>query len=568
MIGLAHSAPSRDSAAVWTAPATVVVGAGGMTHAERDAVIADRWFRARPHVQAQVVSRSGVRRVGGPEDGELLGRIVRSLRDFASAGAAEATNVWEVDQRSGLIRHTELIEIATPSSGSAAQAPRVDAVSLRERDLAGWEWESAGLIDPIAALLAPEVTDAVACPTLAPASGATATRTRDSARRLTWSGQGESFAGSRRSAVVEGIERLVGGQQFTPRHPLRSARSLEGRVLTPRAFDPYLDAAYGHLVERFDAETPHEWVPGSSLRDDAHVWIPRELVYYAEIPENGRWALGTSSGCATGSSLDEATVFGLLELIERDTFVNAWYGGIDAVPALTEGFPGAAGMLARVRLLGWRMELGLLRNAWNIPVFVAAVDTGEVRAFGAAAHLDVATAGLRAMTEAVAYAPGRILEVADNAHRVDELRRDPRRARHIEDHPLLPVRGAHPAYATMCGDPREALPLDEISSFADAGTRLFREGDSRAGVDIRGIRSALVRLLADEGIETFRVVQSAPFEKQLGLETVMTLAPALSQLDFGWEAQRVRTSTRPLDQARLLTGRRPSALRDLPHPFS
>ncbi len=120
----------------------------------------------------------------------------------------------------------------------------------------------------------------------------------------------------------------------------------------------------------------------------------------------------------------------------------------------------------------------------------------------------------------------------------------------------------------MCGNPREALPLDEISSFADAGTRLFRDGDNGAGVDIRGIRSALVRLLADEGIETFRVVQSAPFEKQLGLETVMTLAPALSQLDFGWEAQRVRTSTRPLDQARLLTGRRPSALRDLPHPFS
>lgn len=568
MIGLRHTAPANASVTVWTAPATVVVGAGQMTRAQRDSVIADRWFRTRPHVQAQLVSRVGVRRVGGPEDGGLLGSIVRSLRDFASDDAAESIRVWEVDQRSGLIRYTELAEVAEPAEDAASSAALVDAISLRGRDLADWEWESAGLIDPVAALLAPEVTDAVAWTTLAPASGATATRTRDDARRLTWSGQGATFSDSRRSAVVEGIERLVGAQQFTNRHPVSSARDLSGRILTPLDFDRYPETADGSLVEPFDPDRAHEWVSGFSLRDGDRVWIPRELVYYAEVPEHERWALGTSSGCATGTSVDEATVFGLLELIERDTFVNAWYGAIDAMPVLPESVPGAARMLSRVRLFGWRMELGMLRNAWNIPVLVAAVDTGEVRAFGAAAHLAIANAALRAMTEAITYAPGRIGEVADRADRVDELRGDPRRARHIEDHPLLPVGGADPAYSSLCGDPRAGRELRAVASFADARGRLLPEAGAGRTVEIRGIQNAIVRLLADDGVETFRVVQSAPFEKQLGLETVMTLAPALSQLDFGWEAQRVRTSTRPLEQSSRLLGRAAAALRDLPHPFS
>lgn len=569
MIGLRHDAPADMSAAVWTAPATVVVGAGRMTRAQRDAVIADRWFRTRPHVQAQLVSRAGVRRVGGPEDGGLLGSIVRSLRDFASAGPqGEVTRVWEIDQRSGLIRHTELVEADTSSEDAGADAPLVDAISLRERDLADWQWETAGLIDPVAALLAPEVTDAVAWTTLAPASGATATRARDDARRLTWSGQGVTFSDSRRSAVVEGIERLVGAQQFTSRHPIASARELSGRVLTPLDFDPYPESAYGSIVERFDPDRPHEWVSGSSLRDGEQVWIPRELVYYAEAPEHGRWALGTSSGCATGTSVEEATVFGLLELIERDTFVNAWYGGIEGVPVRPESIPGASTMLARVRLLGWRMELGLLRNSWNVPVFVAVVDTGDVRAFGAAAHLDIAAAGQRAMTEAIAYAPSRIAEVANRHERVDELRRDPRLARHIDDHPLLPVRGADPAYSAMCGDVSTASDLREVAAKADAGARIL--GATRAGgaIAVRDVEQAIVGLLADDGMETFRVVQSAPFENGLGLNTVMTLAPALSQLDFGWGAQRVRTSSRPLEQSARLVGRAAPALRDLPHPFS
>jgi len=492
------------------------------------------------------------------------------VRDFALAVPESAmTSVWEIDQRSGLVRHTELQEADAVADAMPQRDVWIDASSLRERDLSDWDWESAGLIDPVAALLAPEVTDGVAWTTLAPASGATPTRGRHDARRLTWSGQGSTFSNSRRSAVLEGIERLVGAQQFDRKDIEAPARELSGRIITPAEFDRYPDEAYGTLVEEFDVDRPHEWVAGAALRDGAAAWIPREFVFYSERPRFDRWARGTSSGCATGSSDAEATVFGLLELIERDTFVNAWYGGIPALPVDPDTVDGISDILARIRLLGWDIELGLLRNAWLVPVFVATVDTGTVRTFGAAAHLDLATAARRAMTEAITYAPGRLDEIAARADRVRELLTEPRRATDIEDHPLLPVAGADPAYASMCGDTRSAQPLAAVAGEADGGEDMLRRAGAHMGtVNADAVQRALVDVLARDGIETFRVVQTAPFEKQLGLSTVMTLAPGLSQLDFGWSSQRVRTSRRPVEQLRRITGQRAETLRLLPHPFS
>ncbi|ALD13439.1 YcaO-like family protein [Clavibacter capsici] len=576
MIGIAHAtspAPAGDVGS-WTAPSTLVVGSPG---ADGTADMAELWSRARPAEQADMVRHPDAQRVGGAEVGAVLGSVVRAVADFAVGSGAEGRALWEVDQRSGLTRRAVFDRArddgASGGRGSSSRTGVLDPTSLRERSLDGWEWEGEGLIDPAAGRLGPAVTDAVEWTTLAPASGATSVQGHRGARRLTWSGQDASFAASRRSAVVEGIERLVGGHQARGGSSTAPAASLGGRAITPLDFDLYPEAAYGVLVERFDARSPHEWVAGTSLVDGGTVMVPRESVYYAQRPEGPRWSLGTSSGCATGSTVEEATVFGLLELVERDTFVNAWYGGIPPVPVVPSTVPGTADMLARVELLGWSTELAALPDEWGIPVFVAAVVASGVRAFGAAAHPDAATAARRALTEAVAYAPDRVREVAARSARVRELRDDPLLVRDLEDHPLLAVPGAHPAYAAVCGDRRDARPLDEVAGEVARGRRPMvpdprGSADDRAGVPAGEVVEALVGALARTGVETFRVVQTAPFQERLGLTTVMTLAPALSQLDFGWDAQRVRTSSRPERQARLLAPSAATRRRDLPHPFS
>ena len=567
MIGIAHAPSTSGGVSCWTAPSTLVVRSPG---AEAVADLGELWSRARPPEQADMVRHPDAQRVGGPEDGALLGSVVRAVADFAADAGPADRALWEVDQRSGMTRRALLDRAADDGVARApASTGLLDPVSLRERSLEGWAWEGTGLIDPTAGRLGPSVTDAVAWTTLAPASGATSVQGHRGARRLTWSGQDASFAASRRSAVVEGIERLVGGHQAPGGSSTATAASLRGRVITPLDFDLYPDAAYGALVERFDAASPHEWVSGTSLVDGDPVMVPRESVYYAQRPSGRRWSLGTSSGCATGSTVEEATVFGLLELVERDTFVNAWYGGIPPLPVVPSSVPGVADLLARVELLGWSTELAALPDEWGIPVFVAAVVASGVRAFGAAAHPDAVTAARRALTEAVAYAPDRVREVAARSARVSELREDPLLVRDIEDHPLLAVPGAHPAYAAVCGDARDARPLAEVARDAMRGRGpVVPDRGGPAALDAAVVVDALVAVLARTGVETFRVVQTAPFQDRLGLTTVMTMAPALSQLDFGWDAQRVRTSTRPERQARLLAPSATSRRPDLPHPFS
>ncbi len=503
-----------------------------------------------------------------------------------------AVALWEIDQCSGLTRRADVTidsrttewsndgtPVQDPRSRSANNPEWVDGLSLRAKSLQMVAWNENGLVNPAAARLAPEINDSVEWTTLSPASGVTTLQSEQSSRHLTWSGQAASLADSRRAALVEGMERLVGSQQDGGSCIISSAAALPGRALSPTDFDAYPSDAYKGKIALFDRHEEHEWVRGESLVTGEEVWVPREAVYYGETPAYSRWFLGTSSGCATGSSVAEATLFGLLELIERDTFVNAWYGKIPAIPVAVDSVPGAAEMTARIRLLGWQIELGFLRNEWGVPVFVASVVTPQVRAFGAAAHLDLETAALRAITEAVAYAPDRESLVSNRRDRVRELLENPQLASDIDDHPLLPVFSSDPAYSILCGRVEEACALGNVAHLAD-NSSILHSGDARSQnhsgnlvhssppLDVQLIAKALVDTLGKTGIETFRVVQTAPFQTDLGLATTMTLAPALTQLDFGWHAQRVRTSARPLEQAKLLAGKATDCVRDLPHPFS
>ncbi|ROS45991.1 ribosomal protein S12 methylthiotransferase accessory factor [Curtobacterium sp. PhB78] len=495
--------------------------------------------------------------------------MVEFAREF---GADRDSRAWELDQLTGLIRTTSspaLRELGDPPLGSKRAASLVDQRSLREHRLEHLGLEERGLVDPIAAHLGATVTDAIGWTTLAPSSGTTPVIARGSARRLTWSGQHRSFAMSRRAALLEGTERLSGSHQLSGEATVSTARALAGPVLTPLDFDSIPDSSYGGDIERFDPDRLHEWVRATSMSTCSPVWIPREYVYFAEVPHHDRWALGSSSGCATGSSVDEATLFGLLELVERDTFVNSWYGGIPPIPVDPMTVAGAAELVVRAALLGWPMQLALLRNTWGIPVFVATVNTKTVRVFGAAAHLDLETAARRAIAEAFAYAPGRIAELSERSGRAAELLANPWLAQNIDDHPLLPVASAHQDYGTMCGEPGLAIKVSRAREHASAGAELLSRAtpDNSRGVRIAELADGLTELLSADGVETYRVVQTAPFQVPLGLHTVMALAPSLSQLDFGWDAQRVRTSSRPERQAVRLTGR-PGTPRLLPHPFS
>lgn len=75
------------------------------------------------------------------------------------------------------------------------------------------------------------------------------------------------------------------------------------------------------------------WVKGYSMINKREVFVPEQLAYYCD-PEkislnrfnySNRFVYDSSNGLALGSNRSEAILHGILEVVERDAFLNLWY---------------------------------------------------------------------------------------------------------------------------------------------------------------------------------------------------------------------------------------------------
>lgn len=148
------------------------------------------------------------------------------------------------------------------------------------------------------------------------------------------------------------------------------------------------------------------WLPARRLVDGATVPVPIDLCL-RRPPERRAfeppWPL--SNGCAAGPSAEEATLRGLLELIERDAVALWWRGGRPAAPIPLEdpAVAAAAALLARLRQGegGRRSWLLDITTDLGVPA-VAAVSfdaAGGGFCFGTAARPSLAAAGCAALME-------------------------------------------------------------------------------------------------------------------------------------------------------------------------
>lgn len=74
----------------------------------------------------------------------------------------------------------------------------------------------------------------------------------------------------------------------------------------------------------FDENTSVDWVCGESLFDRSEYWAPWELVQFADSAPRQHW-FSTSSGLAAHTSRELAEKNALLELVERDAVMRAWW---------------------------------------------------------------------------------------------------------------------------------------------------------------------------------------------------------------------------------------------------
>lgn len=215
-------------------------------------------------------------------------------------------------------------------------------------------------------------------------------------------GKGLQLQDARVGALMEAIE-------FAVAEPQRS--SWCARTLSIRD----LEADWAGHFEFDDLPTDVRGAPRpgdafvcvqcEELAEGRPAWMPADLVFMPYVsPGQPKLLRGSSTGIASGNSVDEATLHGLLEVLERDaTTMNlvgdgSWWVESASLPA---PFPA---LVRDWALRGVALAVRYVPSASGLPCFRAVLydhESDDVRlAEGAGLHLDRSVAVSRAICEA------------------------------------------------------------------------------------------------------------------------------------------------------------------------
>lgn len=253
-------------------------------------------------------------------------------------------------------------------------------------------------------------------------NAAMATRSLDTLRatlRMENGGKGVTALDAEVGALCEAVERYSGTFQGDEERIRGSLRSLGDRAVDPMTCQLFHDRQYRdrtgwnlthspfqQVCDPFDDEAVLDWTPVWSMTGRTHRLLPTGMLYFSAPVEPGpRFVQADSNGNAAGSSLEDAVLHGMLELVERDAVALWWYNRTPAPGVDLDAFGDP-----------WIDELravyaGLGREVWVLDVTsdlgvptMAAVSrrTGADREdimFGFGAHLDPRVALRRALTE-------------------------------------------------------------------------------------------------------------------------------------------------------------------------
>lgn len=329
-------------------------------------------------------------------------------------------------------------------------------------------------------------------------------------------GKGVTALDAEVGALCEAIERFSGTYQGDEERMRDSLRALGDRAVDPREsmlFDPRqyagrdrwnaTHASFQEVPEPFDENAQIDWTPVYSLTEQRHRLLPTAMLYYGFHGPGSTMVCADSNGNAAGSSMADAVLQGLLELVERDAVALWWYNRLTLPAVDLDAFdePWLRDIRRNYADLGrelWVLDLTL---DLGVPVMAAAsrrVDGArENITFGFGAHLDPHIALRRAITEQNQLMP---VMVGDEDGRFD----DPDADRWFRE-------------ATVAGQPY-LLPDPALAARGPEHYGYREIGD--ISVSVR----QLTTTLAEHGMETLVLDQTRP---DIGLPVVKIVVPGL-----------------------------------------
>jgi bacteriocin biosynthesis cyclodehydratase domain-containing protein len=370
-------------------------------------------------------------------------------------------------------------------------------------------------------------------------------------------GIADTAAGARAIAVFEALERyccVPRGRTFE----YASADELGDRCLDPGRLVLHTPEQYGRRGFRYRPFDPAErryWTWADSAARGRQIAVPADLVFYRlrrlappASPPVRPLAANSSNGCAIRREAGEAALYALLEVLERDALLRAWYRQRPLVRLRVDGV--ASQLVAQLDEMGYdALLLDTTSDELRIPaVWAMAVrrsDDGAKTLSGAGCHPDPEVAVTGALREIL----GR-LDLMDTAYtmqrpRALRLLADPTLVREVHDHALLYAlpEAFHHLHVLLGGN---ASPHGLHEHFRRRTGELPASGEPA--------RSAVFSRVLAAGADVLVADMTSPDVRELGCAVVRAFVPGTVPLTFGFGKERLAGLELPSSH--------------LPHPFA
>ena len=373
-------------------------------------------------------------------------------------------------------------------------------------------------------------------------------------------GRARDFARAGEVAILEAYERLGAFPHEGQVIQDLSYDDVRGQAVDPDALGRYTQAQLDHPNSQIIPYRPDgamDWAYAHELLGGEPWLVPADVAFYGyeyrhrldyhgarrdrgrQHPE-GRprvhFFAESSSGCALGSSIEEAAVHGLLELIERDSFLMAWCRRTPLL-AIDHGCidePTSAMLLDSVEARGFDVHLLVSTYDLGLPaIWALAVNRapGAVPAtYSAAGSSPVPADAVRGALWELAQLVASPVDWDPGA--VRPLIEDPSLVNSLEDHVhLYAMPERRDRIAEVLGGPQTTLD----QAFPGWPDRLVEAAHG----DVRGALEYLVGQCQAAGLDQVLVVdQSTREHRDLGLRVARVIVPGILPMCFGAPQQR------------------------------
>jgi ribosomal protein S12 methylthiotransferase accessory factor len=383
-------------------------------------------------------------------------------------------------------------------------------------------------------------------------------------------GRTHCYAVSELTAILEGLERYCGLAPRGKRTVIHdSFRNLADQALNPVKVGVHAKEQYarpGFPFKPFDPDRPINWVWGYSFLQERPILVPELLAYYSLGCGDG-FVYETSNGCALGGSLEEAIFYGIMEVVERDSFLMTWYAQLplSRLDPYSVNDQELRLMIDRVRAVaGYDVYLFNSTMEHGIPSVWALAKNRKQKGVNlicaAGAHLDP----VRAVKSAIHELAAMMLTLDEKFEASQEecmrMLHDPSLVQEMEDHSML--------YSLPQAQERLQFLLDENRPLRTFNEEFkWKAGHADLTDDLQDILQVFRRLKLDVIV----VDQTTPETIRNGLYCVKVLIPGMLPMTFGYHLTRVTGLERVLRvPVELGYAKQPLTLEQLnphPHPF-